>query len=80
MTGFTCEYLPLVNYYSSVQKCMTGVTVNTFNSSVTAHEQCILHVAQAQHTSDLQNFLRHDGLHALFVNMDISCTVATKVE
>ena len=59
---------------------MTGVTASTFNSSVTAHEQCIPHVAQTQHASDFQNFSRRDGLHVLSLNMDISCTVATKVE
>ena len=80
MTGFTCEYLPLASYYSRVQKCTTGVTTSTFNSSVIAHKQCIPHVAQAQHASDFQNFSLHDGLHAFFVNLDMSCTVATKVE
>ena len=38
LTGFTHEYLALASYYSRVQKCMTGVTASTFNSSVIAHE------------------------------------------
>ena len=80
MTGFTCEYLPLASYYSRVQKCMTGVTASTFNSSVIAHEQCIPRVVQAQHASDFQNLSRHVGLHTFFVNFDMSCTVATKVK
>ena len=59
---------------------MAGVTVSTFNSAVIAHEQCIPRVAQAQHASDFQNFSRHVGLHSFFVNLDMSCTVTTKVE
>ena len=35
-----------------------------FNSSIIAQEQCIPRVARAQHASHLQNFLRHDILHA----------------
>ena len=80
MTGFTCEYLPLASYYSRVQKCMTEGTASTFNSSVIAHEQCISRVTKAQQVSDFQNFSRHDGLHTFFGNLDMSCTVATKVE
>ena len=78
MTGFTCQYLPLASYYSRVQKCTTGVTVSTFNLSVIAYDQCIPRVAQAQHTSDFQNFLKHDGLHAFFVNLDMSCSIVNK--
>ena len=80
MTGFTCQYLPLASYYSRVQKCKIGVTASSFNSSVIAHEQCIPHVAQTQLASDFQNLLRHDGLHVLFVKLDMRCTVAAKVE
>ena len=38
-----------------------------FNSSIIAREQCIPHVTRAQHVSYLQNFSRHDVLHAFFV-------------
>ena len=30
MTGFSGEYLPLVSYYSRVQKCTIGVTGENF--------------------------------------------------
>ena len=49
--------------------------MSIFNSSVIACEQCIPHVAQAQHTSYLQNFLRHEASHMFFVNLDVSYTV-----
>ena len=39
--------------------------MSIFNSSIIAHEQCIPCVTRARHTSYLQNFSRHDTLHAL---------------
>ena len=49
--------------------------MSIFNSSEIAHEQCASHVAQAQHTSYLQIFSRHEALLTFFVNLDMSCTV-----
>ena len=39
-TGFTCKYLPLVNYNPQVQKCTITyeLLMNIFNSSVITHE------------------------------------------
>ena len=56
MAGFTSEYLPLISYYLQVQKCTPGVIQKYF------HEQCIHHVAQDQHMSYPQNFLKYKGL------------------
>ena len=36
--------------------------MSIFNLSVITHKQCIPCVAQSQHVSYLQNFLRHKGL------------------
>ena len=61
----TCEY----------KSAQQELLASTFNSSVIVHEQCIPHVAWAQHTSYLQNFLRHEAGYMRFVNFDVSCTV-----
>ena len=74
-TGSTHKYLPLISYYSQVQSAQQKLLVSIFNSSVITLKECIPHVARAQHASYLQNFLRHEALHAFFVNLDVSCTV-----
>ena len=48
------------------KKAQQELLASTFNSLVITREQCILHVAQAQHVSYLQNFSRHKELYTLF--------------
>ena len=43
--------------------------MSIFKSSVITHEQCIPHVAQAQHASCLQDFSRYKALHMFSVYM-----------
>ena len=43
--------------------------MSIFNSSIIAREQHIPLVAQAQHMSHLQYFLRHDTLQAFFCKL-----------
>ena len=43
--------------------------MSIFNLSVITCEKCIPHVAQAQHTSYPQNFLKHEALDAFFCKL-----------
>ena len=62
MTGFTCKY------NGAQQELLTSI----LNSSIITHEYCFSRVTQAQHTSYLQNFVRHEASHMFF---DVSCTI-----
>ena len=70
-------------YHSSVITCehksaQQELLASIFNSSITACEQCIPRIAQAQHASYLQNFSKHNiyTLHTFFVYLDVSYIVA----
>ena len=49
-------------YKSAKQELLVSI----FNLSITTRKQCVPRIARAQHASYLQNFLRHEGLHAFF--------------
>ena len=49
--------------------------MSIFKLSVITRKQCIPRIAHAQHAKYVQEFSRLEGLHALYVNLDVSCTV-----
>ena len=78
MTGFNHTYLLLVSDYSRVLSAQQDLLASIFNSSVIARKQCSS-CCQAQHASYLQNFSRHEALHALFCKLghELYCSYST---
>ena len=68
-------FLPLVNYYSWVQKHSTGVTCEYFQL-VNNRSWAVYFLCCTSPTHELSsNFLEARSITRIFVNSDVSCTV-----
>ena len=74
-TGFTCEYLSLVSYYSRVEKVHDRNYLRAFLTRQLSLVSSILS-CRTSPTHELNaNSSRHESLLTFFVNLDVSCTV-----
>ena len=73
-TKFTYKYLTLVDYIFLVSTKIHDSSYSQVFSTCQKSLTCIVFL-MAQHMSYMQNFSRHETLHAIFVNLDVSCTV-----
>ena len=75
MTVVTHKYLQFVSHYSRVLKCTTGVT-HEYLQLDSNHLRAVYFLYTMSLTRKLSlKILSHEGLHAFFVSLDVSCTV-----